>query len=46
MDSLSIIVLFIMCIAGISILGLVAYWYIKVVKFLIETVKQIHNATK
>lgn len=46
MDLLSIIVLFIICLAGISILGLVAYWYIKVVKFLIETVRQIHNVTK
>jgi hypothetical protein len=46
MDLISIIVLFITCLVGIGFLGLIAYWYIKVVKFLIETIKQIHNVTK
>ena len=46
METITTILIYIICGVGICFLGLIAYLYYKVIKFLIDTVKQVNESTK
>lgn len=46
MDYIMIVGVVIVSTVAVAILLVVVYWYLKVIKFLYDTVKQINKATK